>query len=81
MLESHEMAMWGAISLLIIALAIACRAKLPLVSITELFHVPLCLLGLKLLASEGSSVFEGLLYVGRHFGLYMAISVGHSCNQ
>ena len=66
MLESHEMAMWGAISLLIIALSIACRAKLPLVSITELFHVPLCILGLKLLASEGSSVLKGLLYVGRY---------------
>ena len=56
----------GAISLLIIVLSIACRAKLPLVSITELFHVPLCILGLKLLASEGSSVFKGLLYVGRY---------------
>ena len=66
MLESHEMAMWGAISLLIIVLSIACRAKLPLVSITELFHVPLCILGLKLLGSEGSPVFKGLLYVGRY---------------
>ena len=61
------MAMWGGdISINNSSIYIACRAKLPLVSITELFHVPLCILGLKLLASEGSSVFKGLLYVGRY---------------
>lgn len=49
-----------------IVLAFVCRAKLPLISVTELIHVPLCLLGLLLLASSMSLVYKTISYVGKY---------------
>lgn len=50
----------------VIALSIVCRAKIPLVSITELVHVPLCLLGLLMLLSQKNKLFSGICYIGKH---------------
>lgn len=55
--------MWGGIS---VVLAFACRAKLPLISVTELIHVPLCLFGLLLLASSLSQMYKAISYVGKY---------------
>lgn len=55
--------MWGGIS---VVLAFAFRAKLPLISVTELIHVPLCLFGLLLLASSMSQVYKAISYVGKY---------------
>ena len=55
--------MWGGIS---IVLAFVCRAKLPLISVTELIHVPLCLFGLLLLASSLSQMYKAISYVGKY---------------
>ena len=49
-----------------IVLAFACRAKLPLISVTELIHVPLCLFGLLLLASSMSQMYKAISYVGKY---------------
>lgn len=56
----------GAVSVILVALAIACRAKFPLVSITELVHVPVCLLGLLILESVTKHLFQGILFVGKY---------------
>ena len=45
--------------------AIACRAKLPLISVTELIHVPMCLLGLMFLASCVAWLFRTISFVGK----------------
>lgn len=55
--------MWGGI---LIVLAIVCRAKLPLISITELVHVPMCLLGLLLLTSCLSWIYNWMSFVGKY---------------
>ena len=55
--------MGGGIS---VVLAFVCRAKLPLISVTELIHVPLCLFGLLLLASSISQVYKAISYVGKY---------------
>lgn len=49
-----------------VVLAFVCRAKLPLISVTELIHVPLCLFGLLLLASSISQVYKAISYVGKY---------------
>lgn len=54
---------WGGIS---VVLAFVCRAKLPLISVTELIHVPLCLFGLLLLASSLSQMYKAISYVGKY---------------
>ena len=46
--------------------AIACRAKVPLISITELVHVPMCLLGLLLLGSCIVGAFRTISFVGKY---------------
>lgn len=51
---------------ILVALSIMCRAKVPLVSITELVHVPICLLGLLLICSESSKCFKIYHFIGRH---------------
>lgn len=56
----------GAISLLLVVGAIACRAKLPLVSITEIIHVPVCLLGLILLLNKTKGMFNAFVFVGKY---------------
>lgn len=49
-----------------VAASLAVRAKLPLVSVTELFHVPLCLLGLMLMARQCKPLPQAVGFVGRH---------------
>lgn len=56
----------GGLSIILVIAAIACRAKLPLVSITELIHVPMCLLGLLILAKLMKGIFHNMLFVGKY---------------
>lgn len=49
-----------------VVLAFACRAKLPLISVTELIHVPLCLFGLLLIASSMSLIYRPISFVGKY---------------
>ena len=46
--------------------AIACRAKVPLISVTELIHVPMCLFGLMLLATSMDWLFRSISFVGKY---------------
>lgn len=48
-----------------VALSIAVRAKLPMVTMTELFHVPLCIAGL-LVISKSSKLTSIITYFGKH---------------
>lgn len=56
----------GGIGMAMVAASIAVRAKLPLVSVTELVHVPLCLLGLLLMARRCRPMAAAMGFVGRH---------------
>ena len=46
--------------------SIACRAKLPLIGVTELIHVPLCLVGLLLVSMCMKRLFVVISYVGKY---------------
>lgn len=54
---------WG--GYLAVALSIAVRAKLPMVTMTELFHVPLCIAGL-LVISKSCKLTSIITYFGKH---------------
>ena len=43
-----------------------CRANVPLISVTELIHVPMCLLGLMLLAASMNWLFRSISFVGKY---------------
>lgn len=49
-----------------VVLAFVCRAKLPLISVTELIHVPLCLFGLLLIASSMLLIYRPISFVGKY---------------
>lgn len=48
-----------------VALSIAIRAKLPLITMTELLHVPLCIGGL-LILSKNRRLTSVITYFGKH---------------
>ena len=49
-----------------VVVAIACRAKVPWISITELIHVPICLIGLLMLTSCRSWILRTMTYVSKY---------------
>ena len=65
-LKQHGNLFGGAIPVILVIAAIACRAKLPLVSITELIHVPICLLGLLILAKLMKGILHSMLFFGKY---------------
>ena len=62
--DGHSSNLFG--GAICVVAAIACRAKLPLISVTELIHVPMCLLGLMFLASCVAWLFSSISFVGKY---------------
>lgn len=54
------------IGLLLVIVAFSMRAKIPYIGVTELLHVPLCILGLMILTDSGSALFRVMQYLGKH---------------
>lgn len=54
------------IGLLMVCVAFFVRAKLPYIGVTELLHVPLCILGLMVLTDSGQFLFRVIQYIGKH---------------
>ena len=62
-LSISSISTWG--GYLAVALSIAIRAKLPLITMTELLHVPLCIGGL-LILSKNRRLTSVITYFGKH---------------
>lgn len=51
---------------ILIVLSISFRAKIPLIGITELVHVPACLIGLLLIGKVSEKMFSAIIVFGKH---------------